>query len=62
MKTPEEKLLDFANRIHLQDSDVDYLLSLLLEARGLGLQFSRAELEKMSRENPPPPELFGVNV
>ena len=34
--TPEAKLADFAHRIHLQDDDVDYLLSLLQEARGLG--------------------------
>lgn len=35
--TPEAKLADFARRVHLQDDDVDYLLSLLQEARGLGL-------------------------
>lgn len=35
--TPEAKLADFARRVHLQDDDVDYLLSLLQEAHGLGL-------------------------
>jgi hypothetical protein len=34
--TPEALLADFARRIHLQDGDVNYLLSLLQSARGPG--------------------------
>jgi len=34
--SPEAKLAQYAERIHLQDEDVDYLLSLVQEARGLG--------------------------
>jgi len=40
--SPEAKLAQHAERIHLRDEDVDYLLSLLQEARGLG---SAAECE-----------------
>jgi len=34
--SPEAKLAQYAERIHLQDEDVDYLLSLVQQARGLG--------------------------
>ena len=34
--SPEAKLVNFVRRLHLQDKDVDYLISLLQEARGLG--------------------------
>jgi len=34
--SPEAKLAQYAERIHLQDEDVDYLLALVQEARGLG--------------------------
>ena len=34
--SPEAALAQFADRISLQENDIDYLLTLLQEARGLG--------------------------
>jgi len=48
--SPEAKLAQYAERIHLQDEDVDYLLSVVQEARGLGsLAGSAAEREACAR-------------
>lgn len=40
---PEALLADFARRIHLQDGDVNYLLSLLQSARSLGSEAGAAD-------------------
>ena len=34
--SPESKLADYAKRVHFQDEDVEYILSLFQEVRGLG--------------------------
>ena len=48
--SPESKLADYAKHIHLQDEDVEYILSLLQESRGLGsLAGAEAEREACAR-------------
>lgn len=48
--TPEAKLAAFAEHIHLQEEDVNYLISLLQEARGLGsIAGSAAEREACAK-------------
>ena len=43
--SPEAKLAEYARRISLMDEDVDYLISLLQEARSLG-SIAAAKVER----------------
>ena len=43
--SPEAKLADYARHVHFQDEDVEYILSLLQESRGLG-SLAGAEVER----------------